>query len=371
MTPWRLIGQMIASWRDRRIAFSEMRRMTRAENDTLALSDANPLHRAQVSLDVGDKASARHYLALARERIPAYVESNPDTIEVLLGLEDFAECDAFALAGAKRYRRRPEFIEGYALSAERRPDLEEAVRRWAIARKKFPYRVRGYVAGVGCLRQLGRFDEAEALLRQALRQTPDDIRLLLERGRVLEARGDWNEAYQHWISLQDRHFAGIIGAAQALHKLGRTAEAEALLVAARPTNPIEPLIPILYARLAEESGNKAEAVKRWAFVRDRFPLERAGYIDGMRLLREQREWAEADAIGEAAVHRFPADEWPLVEYAFLAQASQDWPESAKRWAAVRAAFPDRKDAPQREADALARAKAAADQRGPDSAAASN
>jgi hypothetical protein len=129
-----------------------------------------------------------------------------------------------------------------------------------------------------------------------------------------------------------------------------------LLVEARHSNMIEPLIPVFHAQLAQDSGNIAEALKRWAVVRERFPLEKAGYAEGLRLLRGQRDWAEADAVAQAAIHRFPADEWPLVEYAGLAHDRHDWAEAAKRWAAVRTAFPGREDALQREAEAKAAAE---------------
>jgi tetratricopeptide (TPR) repeat protein len=346
----------IGSWRERRRALREMKRVMAVEEIQIASLDSNPLHRAKVSLEIGDRAAARHYFQLARERIPNYVLTSPETIDVLLGLHEFAQLEALALEGARRFPREPHYLEGYALAAERAGNFDEAIRRWALARKKFPTSRWGYVAAVGCLRQCGRLDEASALLRRAMTIIPDDITALFEFGRIAEARGDWNEAYRCWYRLRSRHVAGFLGAALALHKLGRTTEGEVLLVEARQTNMIEPLIPVLHAQLAQESGNIAEALKRWAVVRERFPLEKAGYAEGLRLLRGQRDWAEADAVAQAAIYRFPAADWPLVEYASLAHDRHDWAEAAKRWAAVRAAFPGREDAPQREAEARAAAE---------------
>lgn len=188
-----------------------------------------------------------------------------------------------------------------------------------------------------------------------MRAMPDDMTVLLEWGRVAEAREDWAEAYRRWDSLRTRHPAGFDGAAHALYKLGRTAEAEALLAEGRLLHPIHPGIAIMYARIAHEAGDKVEALKRWAVVRQRFPLDRAGYEAAIRLLREQQEWAEAETIAQAAIERFPAYPWPLAEYAMLAHARKDWVEAARRWAALRAAFPDHKEAQQREAEALAAA----------------
>jgi tetratricopeptide (TPR) repeat protein len=343
----------IGAWLERRRAFKDLDRVLSFESETLSLRDDNPLHRAKVSLQADDPQTARHFLNLARERIPDYVLTSPDTVEILLGLRDFVEADALTLKGAKRFPREPRYLEGYALSAETRRDFAEAVVRWAAVRKKFPYRKPGYISASYCLRNLGRIDEAERLVGRVMRLAPGDMGALLEWGRVAEARGDWEEAHRRWDSLRDKHPQGYVGASEALHKLGRVAEAEALLTEARLHFPIYEAIPLMYARIATESGDPAEALKRWAFVRQRFPFQRSGYSSAIQILREQQQWAEADAIAQEAIERFPAHPWPLEEYATLAQFRRDWAEAAKRWAALLAAFPDHAYARERQAQALA------------------
>lgn len=352
---WPFGGGAFSEWFQRRRAFRDLKRVVAIEEATISLNDDNPLHRAKVSLDVDDLKSAREFLDIARVRIPNYVLTSPDTVEILLGLGDFAEVESFTQSGAKRFPHRPHYLEGYAMVAERQRDLDEAARRWALVRRKFPNRKLAYTAEVGALRRLGRLDEAESVLRQAMRRMPDDMTVLLEWGRVADARKDWEEAYRRWDSLRDRHPAGYVGAAEALQKLGRTEEAEALLAAGRLRHPIHEGIAITQAYIAEAAGNRAEALKRWAVVRQRFPLDRAGYAEAIRVLRQQQEWAEAEAIAQLAIERFPAYVWPLEDYAMLAHVRKDWTEAAKRWAALLVAFPDRKDAQQREAEALAAA----------------
>lgn len=342
----------VGAWLERRRALRDLKRMVAVEDATLPLRDDNPLHRAKISVEVDDLKGAREFLEVARMRIPNYVLTSPDTVDVLTGLGDFAELESFALKGAKLFPKRPHYLEAYAMAAERQRNFDEAARRWALLRKKFPGQKIGYTGAVGCLRQLGRLDEADALLQSAMRRMPDDMTVLLEWGRVAEAREDWAESYRRWNSLRTRHPAGFYGAAYALQKLGRTAEAEALLAEGRFLHPIYPGLAIMHARIAEEAGDKAEALKRWAVVRERFPLDRAGYDAAIRLLREQQEWVEADAIALAAIDRFPAYPWPLAEYATLAHVRKEWPEAAKRWAALLAAFPNHKGAPEREAEAL-------------------
>jgi tetratricopeptide (TPR) repeat protein len=343
----------LGDWLQRRRAFQDIRRASAVDAAAISLSDSNPLYRAKVLLEIDDRAGAREFLAIARARIPDYVLTCPDTVDIMLGLGQFAELEALALKGAKRFRRNPQYLEAYALAAERQRHFEEAVRRWAVVQKKFPHSRLGYINGVVCLRELGRLAEAEALLARALRRMPDDMDVLLEAGRVANAREDWSEAYRRWHGIRERHSEGFVGAAYALHKLGRTAEAEALLADARFRHPIYRGIPVMQARIAEESGNTAEALKRWGLVRDRFPLDPAGYAEAIRLLRDLQQWAEADALALAAIDRFPAYDWPLADYAALAHVRKDWTEAAKRWAALQAAFPNRQDASQKQAEALA------------------
>jgi tetratricopeptide (TPR) repeat protein len=345
----------VGAWIERRRAFRDLKQVASHEEAALSLRDDNPLHRAKVSLEVDDLKRAREFLDVARARIPNYVLTNPDTVEILIGLRDFAEADAFALSGAKRFPKQPHYLEGYALVAERQRNFDEASRRWAIVRKKFPHSKLGYVNAVGCLRELNRLDEAEALLRQAMRLLPDDITVLFEYCRIAEARADWEEAHRRWNSLRSRHPAGFVGAAQALQKLNRATEAEVVLAEGRFRFPIYLDLAVMEARIAEATGNMVEALRRWAVVRQRFPLDRAGYVEAIRLLREQGEWPDAEAVAQAAIERFPNHAWPLEDYAMLAHVRKDWTEAAKRWAALSVAFPERTDAREREAEVLAAA----------------
>ena len=89
----------LRSWRERRGAFHDLERMTRAEAALLSLDDANPLQRSKMALESGDRDGARHYLEQARVRIPAYVQISPDTVTILLGLGDIDEPRAFHSRG--------------------------------------------------------------------------------------------------------------------------------------------------------------------------------------------------------------------------------------------------------------------------------
>ena len=343
---------LIAHWLERRRTFKQMQRLITIETEQIALQDNNPMERAKIALELGDLRTARDSFALARERMPDYVLTNPATIDVMLGLGEYDELDAFALKGAKRFRYQTHYLEGYARSAQKRGDLEEAVRRWALVRKKFRYSRGGYIDGAECLCRLKRLDDADALLNRALRVFPDDLALLIVKAKISDMRENWTEACERWDAIRTRHPQGLVGVARALFKLGRGKEAETLLAEGRYRFPLETSMPALRAQVAEEAGDHAEAAKRWAEVRERFPLQHLGYVEGLAYLRRQQDWAEADSVALAAIERFPAQAWPYADYAGLAQTRQDWPEAAKRWGAMRAAFPERQDAYQREIQAL-------------------
>jgi tetratricopeptide (TPR) repeat protein len=309
----------VRAWQERRGA---MRAMQEQEAGVLVLSDANPLHRARVSLDVGDKDSARHFWEEAKARYPAYVMSSRSTAGIMLDLGLIDEAETLMLQGMRQFPRHAQYAEGYAQVAERRRDFDESIRRWAIMRKKFPSRWTGYVSAAGCWRELGQFDEADKLLAQAMMRFPDNIHALLEWGRVGDARHDPVEALRRWNKFSEQHVAGVTGAARALHEMGRSAEAEERLKAARLGHPTEVAIVVLLAQIAHDQGNLGEAVDRWALVRSRFPLVQTGYVEGARLLRRMQRFDEVEQILTAAMDRFPDAAWIRAEGDSLAADRQ-------------------------------------------------
>jgi hypothetical protein len=59
--------------------------------------------------------------------------------------------------------------------------------------------------------------------------------------------------------------------------------------------------------------------------------------------RRRADYGELLAQLLAAIERFPAEAWPRIEYAALANTQQDRTAVEARWAAVRPAWPDRRD----------------------------
>jgi predicted Zn-dependent protease len=170
-----------------------------------------------------------------------------------------------------------------------------------------------------------------------------------------EHRGDWPEALRRWEIVGETYQNDLIdlGTAKALEELGQIEAAETRLRKLQGRAPLVPRIVISLARLANQRGDKEEAVRLWADARRRFPLLPVGYREGIRQLLEMGRPADAEIILLAAIDRFPSEAWPRVEHAALANSQQDWSAAEARWAAVRAGWPDRQDGYLRGAEALA------------------
>src|SRR5580700_6139242 len=94
--------------------------------------------------------------------------------------------------------------------------------------------------GAIALRELRRFDEADALLADAIARLPDRRAPLIEHAWLASARRDWPEAARRWALVRERFpDAGeaYLRGAQAASASWQHAEAEALLAAAMDRFP--------------------------------------------------------------------------------------------------------------------------------------
>ena len=335
----------LLAWKQRRRALRDLDNIQRLEQSILGLDEANPVNRAKVALESGDTGAALQFWREAVARYPNFAKGSRDALTILLGLRLFDEAEALMREGQKRAPRDLYYVDGLARVAEHRGDNEEAIRRWERVRKKFPGAVSGYVRGAVCLERASQLDAAEALIEKAVKRFPGEVVAWIQWASAAEHRHDWPEALRRWEAAGERfpHNQIDLGIAKALEELGRIEEAEKRLRELQRRAPLLPEIVISLARLANLRGDKEEAVRCWADARRRFPLLPAGYREGIRQLLEMGRPAEAETILLAAIDRFPAEAWPRVEYAEIANTQQDWTAAEARWAAVRAAWPGRQD----------------------------
>ncbi|HEX3538233.1 MAG TPA: tetratricopeptide repeat protein [Stellaceae bacterium] len=234
----------------------------------------------------------------------------------------------------------------FAGEAEAQKDWPQALERWNLARRSFPDQTAGYIGAAVALRELGRFDDAEALLGQAIERFPHDSGPWVGWAALPHGRGDWAVAAQRWGRIRARFPQEAMGyslGVVALRALGRTAEAELVLAAALEHFPDEGRLRFEYAVAAAERADWRAAAERWEVLRSHLPDQPAGYVGGAAALREQGRFAEAEALLADAVTRFPEEQAAIVAHGWSANHRRDWPEAVRRWEVVRRRYPDAVD----------------------------
>jgi tetratricopeptide (TPR) repeat protein len=336
-----ILGRWL-DWRERRSTLKALQASQLADEAILLDQSQNPLTLAKASAECGDAAGALHQWERARALMPNAVLKSPDSLDVLLSLERFDEADALMRERGQRIRGDRSHFTALAEIAERRGDLEEALRRWIVARDRVSGTINGYHGCARCLLALGRLDEAEAQYDAALRRGSHNRDANIGRAMISDRRKEWGESARRWKHVVDTfqwppastHYAN------ALAELGRIDEAEALLKEQSSIYPGDLDIALTRSQLAQRSGDLAAATERWRTVRAIRPDFGPGYYEGARRLFEAGRHAEADDVIRIAIERFPRDSWPLLHYALLAHDRGDWIEAVDRWDALRRRFPE-------------------------------
>jgi len=114
------------------------------------------------------------------------------------------EAEALLGEAMQRFAGEPAPRTEYAWLPHRARNWPEAARRWDEVRKRHPEQTAGFTAGATALRELRRFDEAEALLAEALARFPGDRGSLNEHAWLAVARRDWPEAARRWALVRER-----------------------------------------------------------------------------------------------------------------------------------------------------------------------
>ena len=82
------------------------------------------------------------------------------------------------------------------------------------------------------------------------------------------------------------------------------------------------------------------AALAWEAFRDGHPDDPEGYVRGIAALCEAGRTAEADCLAAAALERFPRNRFLLLEQGLICFYNGDWHEARRRYAYLRACFPD-------------------------------
>lgn len=189
-------------------------------------------------------------------------------------------------------------------------DWAATLRLAGVCRQFFPNEPAGISMAVTAMTALGRFNEAAELLREAEPRFPGAKWHLVDRAKLATARADIGGAANLWAEVRQNapdDTVGYISGAKALVRLGRPAEAAAVIEAAR----------------------------------QRFSNNRDVAIEYARLANTERDWAAAEARWQAARREHPGDFDIALQCALVpaGPGKRGVPEALKRLAALHEAFP--------------------------------
>jgi predicted Zn-dependent protease len=229
----------------------------------------------------------------------------------------------------------------FAQAAERRRDWHAAVRRWDDVRAQFPDQSAAYVHGATMRRHLGDFDAAQTMLQDACARFPNDPESFVAWATYPERRNDFPEAARRCevarARFPDELWLYVIGGI-ALREMGRLDESEILLSSAMTRFPDAAPPFIQWCSLAERRADWAEVAQRCERGRALFPDETLPYTLGIEALKKQHRIAEAQAVLDDGLARFPSHPTLIVEQAQIAMAGERWEDALRSWHDVIAAF---------------------------------
>lgn len=334
----------------------------------------------------------QHWRTLA-ELLPASDIGAVGAATALRVLGRRAESDAILAQAAQRFPQSEGVAASLALNAQDSGDWIEALDRWNNVRAQFPKNAYAHAASAAILLALGRADEGDALLANASVIFPDDASISFNFLIAAVARGDLAAVIPRWIKLEshfDRHptlrsealsaligdrpdkdpiaqameaaekrndwseairlgrrlpaheppsLSVLLGLSRALCRSGQLDEAEVVLSTVYRFFPGDLQAAVAWAIMAHSRRDSVEAERRWTSILERFDdvdaiIERAALA-----FRESRRFDESDRLFRRAIERWPDRMALRLNYAFNAEANDNWPEAARRWDAAHRLWP--------------------------------
>jgi tetratricopeptide (TPR) repeat protein len=255
---------------------------------------------AQVAQARGDHETAIERCAALRKRFPFVQEGYLMGAESLIFRRRPEEAELLAEQAMKLFPDEVKGFVSYGRIAVERQDWDEALRRWQLVLNRFDHQV-GYLGSAQAMQQLGRPDEAEAILLPLATRFPTDPGFRIELARMAQTAGNIPVAIGRWEGVSRRfplNLPGCMLAAEALEKLGAVAQAEEVLREAVDHFPTEPRPLIELGSLLLRREDFPAAVDVWATLRQTFPDKEISYVRGVEALVRAGRPEEAEALRE-------------------------------------------------------------------------
>ncbi len=294
---------------------------------------------AEAARRVGDALVAWETV---RNRFPGAPAGYYGAGDLLRDLGRLDEAEALLVDGEAKAPGDERIAAAHAWVTHSRGDLIAADRRWSALRANFPLCFDGYFGGGDVLRNLGRFDEADAVYRTAFGLFPMASHLLADFAAVAQSRGDLEEATRRWTTLNTLfpdEADAYLRQTRSYRESGLYQEAEAVLEDAGRRFAGDARFSIELAYVAVDRGAWAEALRRWEAVITTFHGRTEGYLGAAQALNELGRGADAETVLAPALRLFPDSAEVAVAYAWAAYHRQHYAVAVQRWEQVRRRFP--------------------------------
>ena len=271
-----------------------------------------------------------------------FAEGRCGAAQALTELSRYAEAAQVLSPALRMFPDDPRVAIVNGWLAMRRRDVEEAIKIWQDIHARFPdypETIRGYALA---LREVGRADDADALILEGTLRFPDDALTATDFARIAENRQDWKEAMTRWQALLARFpdlAAAYIGLGNSLFGAGQIADANAVFQAGLKRLPDEIGIAAAEAQAFERLKNWAGALECWRKVQDRFPGNPIGFVGLGRALRICGELERSIELLHRSLQRFPQNLELEIQLALALGATGEWPKAVALWEDLRQRYP--------------------------------
>ncbi len=296
--------------------------------DTTVSGTGDLWHDANQAMQRHDWPTAIAALAAMRAIDPNEAIAYEMGARSLASAGELTEADSLAVSGAARF---PDHLAISILSAElamRRADWNAADSRWSDVRGINPSNIEAYTAAALARINLGRFNDADALLRDAVGRFPGAFAPAREYAWAAFRRQDWPAAENRFAALRAA-FPGereaYIGASLVLEAQSRVMDALELLAEGMRQCPNDPGPGLHRADVATASWSQSPdfkpiAIRCIAELQDRFPEHLPAFLLELRAYRRAGDLAAAEDIATQLLQRWPDNLEILTEQAGIAAA---------------------------------------------------
>jgi Flp pilus assembly protein TadD len=244
----------------------ELAAAPRSDRHVESLLAANPKSMSLLRQYVGNAMDRQDWPEALRRadlfiaRLPKSADGRLARINILRMSGHGEESVALLRKLVRRTPKDPGVLWTWSEEAIRRQDWAEAVLRLERLRKWAPDWTLGHVEAAKALVASGRRDEAEALLAEAMRRSPEEWRIWQAAAWIAEGADEQAGAIRRWEQMRaafPAEPAGFLGGAEALARAGEAAAAAALIRQARDFFPGDAAIKEAAARLVPEAPQEA------------------------------------------------------------------------------------------------------------------